>query len=55
MQEAKHLIFDHFEIPGVKTDTYQKSKVINTLIQPDFKPYILFSSHGGTPDTCGRL
>ena len=30
MQEAKHLIFNHFEIPGVKTDTYQKSKVVNT-------------------------
>ena len=26
MQDAKQLIFNHFDIPDVKTDTYQTSK-----------------------------
>ena len=30
MQEAKQIIFNYLDIPDVKTDTYQKSKVIIT-------------------------
>ena len=30
MQEAKQIIFNHLDIPDVKTDTYQKSMIINT-------------------------
>ena len=29
MEEAKQLLFDLFDIPDVKTDTYKKSKDIN--------------------------